>query len=134
MSDTRIYDTIIQSESITKGWSEDKKYCVTTTDGMKYLLRITPISRYETRKSLFSMLEQVAALGIPMCLPVEFGTCDDGVYSIQSWIYGEDLETVLPNLSEEEQYVLGMKSGEILRKMHSISAPDGQENWETSGL
>ena len=91
----RIYDTIINFESITKGWSEDKKYCVTTADGIKYLLRITPISRYETRKSLFAMLEQVAALGIPMCVPVEFGTCDDGVYSIQSWIDGEDLETVL---------------------------------------
>jgi len=76
------------------------------------------------------MMEQVAALGIPMCTPVEFGTCDDGVYSLQSWINGEDLETVLPSLSETEQYVLGIKSGEIIRKMHSILAPETQEEWE----
>ena len=124
MKDIKIYDTIIKAEPITKGWSEDKKFCVTTTDGIKYLLRITPISRYEVRKSLFAMLEQVAVLDIPMCKPVEFGTCDDGVYSLQSWIDGEDLDTILPLLSETEQYVLGLKSGKIIRKMHSIPAPD----------
>jgi len=120
----------IKIEPITKGWSEDKKYCVTATDGTKYLLRITPISRYEVRKSLFAMLERVTALGIPMCVPVEFGTCDDGVYSLQSWIDGEDLETVLPLLSETEQYVLGLKSGKVLRIMHAIPAPETQEEWE----
>lgn len=118
-------------EPINKGWSEDKKYCVTMADGTKYLFRITPIERYEVRKSLFEMLKQVDSLGIPMCKPIEFGTCDDGVYSIQSWIDGEDLETVLPLLSETEQYVLGLKSGEIVRKMHSIPAPETQEEWET---
>jgi serine/threonine-protein kinase len=121
---TRIYDSIVKKEPIVKGWSEDKKYCVTITDGTKYLLRITPISRYETRKSLFAMLKQVETLDLPMCVPVEFGTCDDGVYSIQSWIDGEDLIDVLPSLSEAEQYALGFKSGEIVRKMHTIPAPE----------
>jgi len=126
-----IFETFVKVEPIEKGWSEDKKYCVTNSDGVKYLLRITPIERYETRKALFAMHEQVAALDIPMCLPVEFGTCTDGVYSLQSWIDGEDLETVLPLLPETEQYVLGLKSGEIIRKMHSIPAPDSQEEWVT---
>jgi len=130
MNEERIYDKIVTSESITKGWSEDKKSCVTVADGTKYLLRVTPISRYETRRALFAMLEQVAALDIPMCVPVEFGTCSDGVYSIQSWVDGEDLEAVLPTLPEAEQYVLGLKSGEIVRKMHTIPAPDDQEEWE----
>jgi len=131
MPDNKMYGTLIKSEPISKGWSEDKKYCVTTADGTKYLLRVTPISRYETRKSLFVMLQCVAALGIPMCEPVEFGTCDDGVYSLQTWIDGEDLETALPLMSETEQYVLGLKSGEILRKMHSIPAPETQEEWKS---
>ena len=126
MDSSKIYCDFIKSETITKGWSEDKKYCITVADGTKYLLRITPIARYETRKSLYSMLEQVATLGIPMCVPVEFGTCDEGVYSIQSWIDGEDLETVLPTLSDTEQYVLGVKAGEILRKMHTIFVSDIQ--------
>jgi len=125
----RGFEVFTKVEPITKGWSEDKKYCVTTEEGTKYLLRITPISRYETRKSLFAILERVAALDIPMCVPVEFGTCDNGVYSLQRWIDGEDLEAVLPLLSETEQYVLGFKSGEIARKMHTIPAPKTQEDW-----
>ena len=125
----RGFEVFTKVEPITKGWSEDKKYCVTTEEGTKYLLRITPISRYETRKSLFAMLERVAALDIPMCVPVEIGTCYKGVYSLQSWIDGEDLEAVLPLLSETEQYVLGFKSGEIARKMHTIPAPKTQEDW-----
>ncbi|MCL2671896.1 MAG: GrpB family protein [Clostridiales bacterium] len=119
----------VHIEPITKGWSEDKKFCVTKTDGTKYLLRISPIERYEVRKSLFAMLQQVAALGIPMCEPVAFGTCDTGVYSLQSWIGGEDLVEVLPRLTEAEQYALGLQSGEIARKMHSIPAPALQEEW-----
>ena len=152
MKSHKIYDSIEKFEPITKGWSEDKKYRVTTADGIKYLLRVTPISRYETRKALFEMLERVAALDIPMCVPIEFGTCGDragrskceplrgshsslpahasGVYSIQSWIGGEDLKTVLPGLSETEQYILGFKSGEILRKMHTVPAPETQEEWD----
>jgi serine/threonine-protein kinase len=81
------------------------------------------------RKALFGMLEQVAALDIPMCMPIEFGTCVGGVYSLQSWVDGEDLKAVLPLLSETKQYVLGLKSGEIIRKIHSIPAPTTQEEW-----
>ncbi len=117
-------------ETVTKGWSEDKKYCVAMSGGEKYLLRITPIERYEPRKALFDMLGQVSALGIPMCVPVESGTCADGVYSLQSWINGEDLETVLPVMTDTEKYVIGLKSGEILKKIHSIPAPEAQEEWE----
>jgi len=65
----RGFEALTKVEPITKGWSEDKKYFITTEEGTKYLLRITPISRYETRKSLFAMLERVAALDIPMCVP-----------------------------------------------------------------
>lgn len=123
------YEAFCQMEPITKGWSEDQKYCVTLDDGTKYLLRISPASRYEARKSLFAMLQQVAALGLPMCSPVELGTCAEGVYLIYSWIEGQDLEQVLPRLPEGEQYRLGVESGQMIRKMHTLPAPEGQEEW-----
>ena len=116
-------------EPINKGWSEDKKYCVTAMNGTKHLLRISPIARYEHRKHLHEMMQRVSAFGVPMCHPIDFGTCDDGVFSLQSWIDGDDLEENLPLLSETEQYVLGLQSGEILRGIHSIPAPDNQEEW-----
>lgn len=49
MTEQELLKRFVKSEPITKGWSEDKKYCVTKADGTKYLLRITPLSRYETR-------------------------------------------------------------------------------------
>jgi len=129
MQDKGFFDIFSKVEPVNKGWSEDKKYCVTKADGMKYMLRISPGERYEKRKTLFEMLERVAELGIPMCMPIEFGTCKDGVYILESWIDGEDAEATISMLPITEQYVLGLKSGEILRKIHSISAPETQEDW-----
>ena len=129
MIDTSGIGKFVKIEPVEKGWSEDRKYCVTKADGSKYLLRITPIDRYEIRKALYEMLGRVSELGVPMGVPLGFGTCPDGVYSLQSWIDGDDLEVVLPLLPEAEQYVLGLRSGEILRKMHTIPAPSTQEEW-----
>lgn len=121
----------VTKEPIDKGWSKDKKYCITDENGTRYLLRVSDIAEYDTKKSEFDMMKQVAALGVPMCLPIEFGTCEDGVYSIQSWIDGEDAEEVISRYSDTEQYVFGIEAGRILRKIHSIPAPSTVENWES---
>ena len=73
-----IYDLIIHRQPIDKGWSGDQKYCVVTADGEKYLLRISPIDRLERTRREYEKMSEVAQLGSPMCLPVEFGTCDEG--------------------------------------------------------
>lgn len=88
------------------------------------------ISQHDTKQSEFNMMKQVASLGVPMCRPIEFGTCEEGVYSIQSWIDGEDTEEVISGYSDTEQYVYGLEAGRILRKIHSIPAPAAQEDWE----
>jgi len=115
---------------ITKGWSSDKKYCITDSDGEKYLLRISPAEQYDRKNNEFEMMQCVAALGIPMCQPIEFGACDEGVYSIQSWIDGKDAEEIIPTLSDREQYAYGLEAGRILKQIHSIPAPPTQEDWE----
>ncbi len=134
MSTNPIFNTIVSKEPITKGWSVDKKYCVTTTDGTRYLLRVSPPSMYESKKKLFSMMEQIAALRIPMCVPIEFGLCDDGVYSMQSWINGVDLQSIMPLssktlLSETEQYTLGVQAGKIAKKIHTLPISKPDEEW-----
>ena len=125
-----IYDKIKTKKLLTKGQSGDKKYFVTTEDDGNYLLRIIPFSnpRIEIQKWQYSMVKSVASLNIPMCIPIEFGNCNEGTYWLQSWIEGYDLEVVLPMLSIEEQYNLGLKAGQLLRKVHSFSAPIGQED------
>ena len=124
-----IFATFNKVEPIEKGFSGDKKYFVTTHDGTKYLLRIMSIEKHEAWINLFTMLERVAKLGVPMSEPVEIGVCADGVYVLHSWINGEDLESVLPKLPETEQYVLGLNAGKLLRIINSIPTPENEENW-----
>lgn len=73
----------------------------------------------------------MAELNVPASRPIDFGVCNGGksVYQLLIWIDGEDAESVLPILTETEQYVLGIRSAEILRKIHSIPAPNTQEDW-----
>jgi aminoglycoside phosphotransferase (APT) family kinase protein len=125
-----IYDSIISRTPIEKGWSGDQKYRVLTADGTSYLLRVSPMDRLERRKDEFLRMQRVALLDVPMCLPVEFGICDAGVYALQSWIDGEDAETAIPVLLEEKQYAYGLDAGRILAKIHSIPASGEIPAWE----
>lgn len=127
------FDTFKKIEPIKKGWSSDKKYFIETLNNEKLLLRIADISEYGKKKNEYEAMKHLRKREIPMSQPVEFGICDNGksVYSIFKWCEGEDAEIVLPNLTETEQYALGLKSGKILREIHRIPAPAEQEEWGT---
>ena len=59
---------------INKGWSGDRKFCAVDRDGNKYLLRISPHEKADRKKAEYAMAKEVASLGIPMCMPVDFWT------------------------------------------------------------
>lgn len=120
--------TFTTSEQITRGWSSDLKYKV-MDHGTPLLLRISPIERYEHRRGLFTLLERAAALDIPMSRPVKLGICKEGVYVLYTWIEGNDLEDLLPDLPPNTQQQLGYQSGGILRRIHSIPAPASLRSW-----
>ena len=121
---------IITKEPIHKGWSKDRKYCVKDEAGETYLLRVSDISQYDAKRFEFDMMQKVAALGVPMCKPLEFGRSEEGVYSIQSWIDGVDAEEWIPRQPDSIQYAYCLEAGRILKKIHSIRAPKTQEDWE----
>ena len=127
----RLYQSIVTRSLIEKGWSGDQKYCAVTADGTKYLLRISSIDRLERKRREYEKMSEVAQLGIPMCLPVEFGTSEEGAYSIQSWIDGEDAEEKVMAMDVAEQYRYGLDAGRILAKIHTIPTPKDAPSWET---
>ena len=117
---------------ISKGWSADKKYFIESKTGEKYLLRVNPIEYLARKEKEFNIMEDVYKLEINMSKPIDFGICNNGqsVYILLSWIEGKDLDEEITSFSDEEQYNIGIKAGKILKKLHSISAPAEQEDWE----
>lgn len=107
---------------VEKGWSADRKFRVTTEDGVSLLLRLSDAGQREEKKREFGIITKYAQTGINLSAPLEFGICEDGksVYMLLNWVEGRDLEEVLPELTEGEQYALGREAGEILRRIHSI--------------
>jgi aminoglycoside phosphotransferase (APT) family kinase protein len=85
----------------------------------------------ERKHREYEKMSEVSQLGIPMCSPVEFGTCEEGAYSIQSWIDGEDAEELVMSMDEEKQYRYGLDAGRILAKIHTIPTPKDAPSWET---
>lgn len=115
---------------IDKGWSGDRKYRAVYPDGTAVLYRVTPPGSYKQKKSEFEYMRRAATLGVPMCRPLAFGVNADGVYSIQSWIDGENAETAVPLLPARRQFLLGEESGRILRTLHTIPVPPYAAAWE----
>lgn len=116
------FDSFVNIELVDKGLSNDKKYCIETADGKRLLLRISEISEHERKRDEFERMQRMDAAGIPLPHPVEFGICNNGknIYQLTAWCDGENLETTLLTLPEAEQYILGLKAGEILCKIHSV--------------
>ena len=126
----KLYQTIIKRTPIQKGWSGEQKYRAVTTEGQVYLLRISPFDKLERKQREFSQMVRFSQLPIPMCLPIEFGTCEDGVYSIHSWIDGDDAEDRIAAMDEAAQYRYGLDAGRILAKIHTLPAPADAPDWE----
>ena len=122
-------DAIVSREPIHKGWSKDLKYRVVDRSGETLLLRVTPGGNADAKRWEYEQMQQLSALGIPMCQPVEFGVCEEGVYAIQSWIDGVELEEKLPQWDATRQRAYGVKAGQILRQIHSLPAPEAAEPW-----
>jgi serine/threonine-protein kinase len=133
MREIPLYNTFEKIQPINKGMSADEKYYIEDTDGKHFLLRVADSSEYNQKKAEYEIIKNMNSLGVPMSFPVDFGVCNGGknVYTLLSWVEGEEVETILSTLTESEQYKLGIKSGEILRKIHSLPAPQGSDNWLT---
>ncbi len=130
------FGSITKIKPITEGLSSDQKFYVETNQGKRLLLRVSDISEYERKETIFNLMKQAAALGVPMPQPVDFGLCNGGkkVYQLLTWCEGTSLETILHTLPEAEQYALGIKASEILSTIHSVPAPENIGEWSARYL
>jgi len=131
MNDIKNYGTFTTIKPINKGQSNDKKYYVETADGRRMLLRVTDIAEYDRKKAEYGIMERVYGLGVLSPEPYDFGLCDGGksCYSLSGWLDGEDAESALARMSGAEQYCFARKAGALLKKIHTLPAPDDAGPW-----
>jgi serine/threonine-protein kinase len=74
------------------------------------------------------MYEYVAASGINVSRPISAEPFREDVipYQLFTWLEGEDLIDALPNMTSAEQFSTGIKTGMLMRKLHSL--PPDQDN------
>lgn len=109
----------VKLESFKKGWSDDQKYIVTTRDD-KYLLRLSSIDRIKDIQLQINLVEQCMELGLPVQQLVSHGEYHNHYYLLYKWIEGHEAKEILPTLTFEEQYELGLEAGRILKAIHTI--------------
>lgn len=51
-------------DKISKGWSKDEKYIITTKDNEKLLLRISDISEFQAKQKEFKMIKNFLHLDL----------------------------------------------------------------------
>ncbi len=132
IKDIRDFRNWQKIEPVNKGWSTDKKFYIEANDGRKLLLRLADISQHEKKEAEFEKMKLIYELRINMAQPLDTGICNKNknVYILVSWLEGESAEDMLPILDVESQYNFGVSVGEMLKKIHSIPAPDYQPDWE----
>lgn len=118
-------------EKLTKGWSADEKYIIGTTAGETLLVRLAAAASHDKKRREFALMKQLSDFGIPMAQPLDFGWCAEGtkVYTLLRWVEGEDAQHRIPALSPVRQYQLGIRSGQILKRIHGVPAPADALDW-----
>lgn len=108
-----------KSEKIYKGMAGDAKYRC-WRDAEEYLLRIADGGDYDEKKKEFDHLKRLEYAGLPVPKCVELVKNNDGseVFTLLSWVPGEDLEGDISRMSVSEQYEIGKQAGSILRRIH----------------
>ena len=121
---------IVSVAPLLKGWSADKKYILEDSDGERYVLRLSDNDLFEKKKKQFELLKKIERLGLNCARPIEFGTKADGtVYTLLSYLEGEDGETAVAALKDEAAYRLGVEAGTCLKKLHSVDIPPQELTW-----
>ena len=126
-----MYNKFKKIIAIKKGMSGDKKYYIGTDKDEHWLLRVADISQYDIKKREYELMNKLYANGVPMPPVIDFGICNEGknVYIIVQWIEGKEVEKIVPEMDEKEQYLLGVKSGQALKLIHSVDSKISTKEW-----
>ena len=107
---------------ITKGFSDEKKYRI-TTDSQTYLLRESHIQSYTKKQEEFNLMKIVHEAGVRCNEPIDiFAHEHQGkVYSLFHYLRGYDAEDNIARIPQPIQYDMGVHAGQDLKKINRLS-------------
>ena len=120
------YDSFVSIAPILEGVSGEDKYCVTTAGGEKYFLR-AGVCKDSLRNHEMHLRGET--LDITIAKTIDFGLFPDQkhYYWLLTWLEGTSAYELLPALDTAGQYDLGLKSGRLLRKIHSLPVEESMK-------
>ncbi|WP_339836643.1 aminoglycoside phosphotransferase family protein [Paenibacillus sp. FSL R7-0272] len=120
----------LQVERISRGYSLDHKFKVVVPDQRNMLLRIFPCRDMDDKRQETHVLAALREMGVLCSTPLGVGRLDENNgYMILSYLEGEDASEVLPSMSEQQQYSIGLKAGAELERIHQLAVEKQAESW-----
>ncbi len=123
-----------QLVKINKGYSPDSKYLVTVGE-TRYLVRLSDLAHHDKRAVEFSLLQELAKQGVRTHKAVDYNLFQEANVSamVVSFLEETPADEIIQELSDSEQFHLGLAAGKELRKIHQVSPPQ-IIHWETTQL
>lgn len=118
-------------EALRKGYSDDRKYLVRTSDGGLYLLRLSSLAQQRRRMREFEILRAQHRRGIacPDAITAGADIAAGVFYAMYTFLPGRCLEEAMPDLTAAQQRRIGLASGRLLKQLHEMQAPAEGADW-----
>ncbi len=113
---------------LNKGWSSDQKF-IQNLHGETVLLRIMDKSKFSRKIEEITYLSSLDLDPVQFSQPFSVELKKDKVHYTTTFLQGEDLESVLAQLSETEQARLGQQAGMALRQIHTSIKVNDDGSW-----
>ncbi|MET0261341.1 MAG: aminoglycoside phosphotransferase family protein [Rariglobus sp.] len=106
---------------LTEGWSDDQKLRVEGAAG-SLLMRLSPAETLARKRDEFAQVDRLNQRSVAFPHAVECGLSPDGAKAcvLYTWLTGAEALSVLPGLSDEAQFALGLQAGRLLKEVHSM--------------
>ena len=105
-------------EPLEKGWSNDRKYIIYTSDNKKLLLRISEISKFDEKLKESEIIRTISRVCQNTPKFIDLKISGNKILQLYTFIEGEDALESIGRYSKEEQFNLGIEAGKTLKKIH----------------
>jgi aminoglycoside phosphotransferase (APT) family kinase protein len=118
-------------EELTGGNSKECKYRLIDAKGQTCILRVSQVDRFHLKHQEYANLVRLEPFNLNIPKPLQFGLCNSGshLYMLLSWIDGTTVASLLPTMTEIEQFEVGVRCGATLRDLHQLSLVRSSMDW-----